>query len=144
MLKSAMKKVYIIEDEMLLRDLLIEAVKLDDSLESVGCACDGKEGLDECLRISPDLVVLDVTLPSLSGVEIARQIKNRNPEIKILFFSGLLTPDLAKVIEELKVEGMVEKSSGYFELGAAIKKVAYGETCFSPGILKTLEEMSSN
>ncbi len=136
-----MQKVYIIEDEVLLRDLVLETLQRQADLEVVGSSGDGREGLEQCLELKPDVVILDVLLPGLNGVEIARKLKDEIPSIKILVFSGNFNLGTIKRVLMTKANGIVEKSAGLTEVEKAIKQVASGQSYYGPAIIERMPEL---
>ncbi len=136
-----MQKVFVIEDEKLLRDLLLEVLRADPTLDIVGSVGDGQVGYTQCLKIKPNMVILDVLLPSLNGVEIASRLKAEMPWIKILIFSAVFKKGLLRKILKCKVNGIVEKSAGLDELDKAIQAVASGQSYFSPYISQLMSEL---
>ena len=82
-----MKTVYILEDETPMREFLISSLELMTELTIVGANGDGKEGYDQCLKLKPDLVILDLILPTMQGTEILKGIKRNIPAIKLKYFT---------------------------------------------------------
>ena len=136
-----MQKVFVIEDEKLLRDLLLEVLRADPTLDIVGSVGDGQEGYTQCLKSKPHMVILDVLLPSLNGIEIASRLKAEMPWIKILIFSAVFKRGILRKILKCKVNGIVEKSAGLDELDKAIQAVASGQSYFSPYISQLMSEL---
>lgn len=126
-----MQKVFVIEDEKLLRDLLMEVLRADPTLDIVGSVGDGQVGYTQCLKLKPHMVILDVLLPSLNGMEIASRLKAEMPWIKILIFSAVFKRGTLRKILKCKVNGIVEKSAGLDELDKAIQAVASGQKIHS-------------
>jgi DNA-binding NarL/FixJ family response regulator len=139
-----MQKVYIIEDEVLLRDLIIDLLKSHANLEIIGSSGDGQKGMNECLKLKPQMVILDVRLPSLNGVEIAQRLKSEFPYIKILMFSGLFNLGIIKRLLMAKVNGIIEKSAGLKEMEKAIGIVLGGQSYFGPTIVAKMPELLSS
>jgi len=80
-----MKTVYIVEDEMPMREFLIVSLKLTTELTVVGSSSEGKAGYDQCLILKPNLVIHDLILSSMQGTEILNGIKNILPYRSNLF-----------------------------------------------------------
>ena len=133
--------VYLIEDEVLLRDLVVETLADFPGLILVGSSGDGRDGLAECLRLKPDVVILDVRLPGLNGVEISQLVRQALPEIRLLVFSGAFNLPTVKRVLMAKVHGILEKSAGLAEMRKAIQAVAEGQTYYGPAILQCLPEL---
>jgi DNA-binding NarL/FixJ family response regulator len=136
-----MQDVYVIEDEVLLRDLVLDLLKSHRDLNVVGSSTDGKEGLKDCLRFRPQLVILDVRLPSLNGVEIAQQLKTEFPAMKILVFSGAFNLGILKRLMVTRVNGIIEKAAGLEEMQKAINAVVSGQSYYSPSIVERMPEL---
>jgi chemotaxis response regulator CheB len=77
-------KVTIIEDHDMTRMGLSFALSNHESIEVLGTASDGLEGVEQALELKPDLVIMDIGLPTIDGIEATRKIKNSMPEIKVL------------------------------------------------------------
>lgn len=136
-----MQKVYIIEDEVLLRDLITDLLSKHRDLEIIGASGDGREGLNACLRLKPHIVILDVRLPGLNGIEIAQRLKSEFPWVKILVFSGMFNLGIIKRVLMAKVNGIIEKSAGLQEMEKAISAVSSGQSYFGPTIVEKMPEL---
>ena len=77
-------KVTIIEDHDMTRMGLAFALSNNESIDVLGSAADGLEGVEQALELKPDLVIMDIGLPTIDGIEATRKIKNAVPEIKVL------------------------------------------------------------
>lgn len=130
-----MKSVYIIEDEDILRTLLSTFFTNSfPDLEVLGMTGDGGEGVEKCLELAPDLVIVDIQLPEVNGLEILHLLKRKFPKIKILIFTGKTSPTTVKIAVKGKADGFINKISGLEELEQAIKAVQNDEQYFSPEI----------
>lgn len=100
----------------------------------VGTALCGKEAVALCRRLKPDLVIMDVVLPDIIGMEAAKQILAAQPEVKILALS--MYPDRRYVIGMLRAGAMgyICKESAFDELAQAIRSVSEGQAYISPAI----------
>lgn len=136
-----MIRAYIIEDEILLRDLIVDLLETRDDIEVIGQSGDGAEGLEACLREKPDIVFLDVRLPSLNGAEVAQRLRKDVPHAKLLVFSGAFSLGVIKRMMLLKVQGIIEKGAGLDEMRRAIDTVFSGQTYFSAGIVEKMPEL---
>lgn len=130
-----MKSVYIIEDEEILRTLLSTFFTNSfPDLEVLGMTGDGGEGVEKCLELAPDLVIVDIQLPEVNGLEILHLLKRKFPKIKILIFTGKTSPTTVKIAVKGNADGFINKISGLEELEQAIKAVQNDEQYFSPEI----------
>ena len=81
----------------------------DESLEVVGEAGDGRAAIDQWAELEPDLIVLDVSMPGLSGIEVARQILAEDPTQPIILFSAYLHPSVIAEAEKAGVRECIDK-----------------------------------
>ena len=100
----------------------------------VGEATDGLEAIELAQRLQPDLIVLDVGLPRLNGIEAARKIRDRSPNSKILFLSENRSWDIAQAALSTGAGGYVVKSDGAGELLRAAKAVFEGDRYISESL----------
>ena len=130
-----MKTAYIIEDEEILRNLLSTffAATFPD-IELLGMTGDGGEGIEQCLELAPDLVIVDLQLPEVNGLEILHLLKEKYPKIKILIFTGKTSPQTVRIAVNGNADGFINKISGLEELEQAIRAAARDEQFFSPEI----------
>ncbi len=130
-----MKTVYIIGDKKILRNLLSTFFATTfPELELLGITGDGSEGVEKCLELAPDLVIVDFQLPEVNGLEILHLLKRKFPDIKILIFTGKTSHQTIKTTVHGQADGFINKISGLEELEKAIRAVEKGEQFFSPEI----------
>jgi DNA-binding NarL/FixJ family response regulator len=122
--------------------LVVEGFRklLASEFEVVGVAADGKALVREALRLRPDVVLVDVSMPLLNGLEAARRIKRDAPEVKILFLT--MHPDLSYLREAFRLgaSGYVLKRSAGKELVRAIREVLRGRTYMAPELTTILQD----
>lgn len=137
-----MKSVYIIEDEEIMRNLLSTFfANTFPELEIAGMTGDGGEGVEQCLQLAPDLVIVDIQLPEVNGLEILHLLKRKFPNVKILVFTGKTSPQTVKIAVRGNADGFVNKISGLEELEKAIRAVEKDEQFFSPEIYDEVVRM---
>src|SRR3981189_1441496 len=104
----------------------------EDEFELIGAADDGVTVVDQARRLSPDAVLLDISMPKLNGFEAARQIKETNDQVKIVFLT--MHASAAYLREAFRSGGCayVLKRSASAELSAAVRTVLDGGTYVSP------------
>jgi DNA-binding NarL/FixJ family response regulator len=110
--------------------ILVESLKklLEGEFDIVGSAGDGRTMIDMALEYQPDVVLLDVTLPVLNGLEAARRLKKRLPRVSIIFLTMNEDRDLAAEALRIGAAGYVLKKSAASELRQAIKAALSGHT----------------
>jgi DNA-binding NarL/FixJ family response regulator len=135
-----MIKVVIVDDQALIRDGLRTMLELDDKITVVGEAGDGGDALDVIQRARPDLVLMDIRMPGLDGLEATRQLLKRPAGPKVLL---LTTYDA----DEYVIEAMRAGASGFLlkdlrkgQLVRAVHQAAAGDLVIDPSITKRLIE----
>jgi DNA-binding NarL/FixJ family response regulator len=120
------------DDHQIVRQGLKVLLKSEPDLQLVGEASDGLEAVRLAERLQPQVLVLDLMMPGLNGLEVARQVTRRSPRTCIVILS--MHSDEAYVVEALRAgaHAYVLKESGAEELVRAIRAVAAGERYFSP------------
>ena len=133
------KKIYIIEDEEAVRISLISIIdELLDGFEVIGFNDNGQHGLKECIILKPDLAIIDIRLPDVNGLEILHVLKKKNPQIKVLIYSGVLNLSTIKHAYRGKADGILEKPSSVEEYMNAITTLLSGDIYYSQNVLEKL------
>lgn len=125
-------RVLIVEDHPVLRGVVRLACEAAPGLEVVGEAAGGLEALAACEALEPDILVLDLSLPDLGGLEVARRLRAGGSGAKILVLTG--RTDDQTVFEAVRagVDGYLEKTAGVRFIAEALERVARGERVFTP------------
>ena len=130
-------RILIADDHALLRHGLATLISLHDDLSVVGEAKDGREAVDLARKLSPDIVIMDLSMPLLDGVEATRRIRESLPATKVLILTTFGTSvDIARAIQS-GASGAFVKDSEDDELIDAIRTVAAGGKAFS-GEIRTM------
>jgi CheY-like chemotaxis protein len=109
------------------RDLVLEKLRENHKLRVIGVASDGLEAVQKAEELQPDLILLDIGLPSLNGIEVARQIRKLSPKSKILFVSQESSADVVQGALGTGAQGYVLKSDAGRELLEGVNAVLRGE-----------------
>lgn len=127
-------RILIADDHGIVRQGLVSVIEKQRDMEIVGQAEDGQTAVELARELSPHVVIMDITMPGLNGVEATRQIVSRNPEIKVVILS--MHPDGRIVREALQAgaSGYVLKSYLLDDLLKAVHAVMQGEAYLSPQI----------
>lgn len=139
-----MKRVLVVEDQTILRDLICRLLESYPDIEILGAIGDGQVALDEIREKKPDIVILDIMLPSLNGVEVLRQLKTTEQKTSVLIFSAFPSKSMVKKVLEAGIEGFVEKDASLSELEVAIEKIVSGQTYFGLRIVDIMREIMVN
>ena len=127
-------RLVIAEDHKILREGLKALVETSAEFEVVGEAGDGIEAIRAAERHSPDLLLLDLSMPRMNGISVIKDIKSRFPEIKIMALTVHDTEEYILETFHSGLDGYCLKDSGASELLTAIRRVLQGDTFLSPSI----------
>ncbi|WP_328604334.1 response regulator transcription factor [Amycolatopsis sp. NBC_00345] len=130
-------RVLVAEDMRVLRDALTALLALEDDLDVVGEAERGDEVLTLLRSRTPDVVVLDIDLPGVDGLTLARQIKLTAADTRILVLSALDRPGVVREALDAGVRGFLPKGVSVDTLISAIRQVDQGGLVISPTLLAT-------
>ncbi|MBX9603983.1 MAG: response regulator transcription factor [Bryobacteraceae bacterium] len=133
-------KILIADDHGIVRRGLRSLLERQNEFEVVGEANDGKEAVDETARLQPDIVVMDIAMPHLNGIDAAQQIMKKRPETSVVLFS--MYADESYLIRALNagVKGYLLKDSADTDLVPAVQAAVQGKSYFSPQISEVLSE----
>ncbi|WP_040250853.1 response regulator transcription factor [Psychroserpens mesophilus] len=129
-----MIRLAIAEDHQSLIDGISLLLEYEDDIAIVGTANDGEELLNIVEKKRPTVVLTDIRMPKLDGIEAARRIKKAHPEIKILSFSMFDQTEAIEQMLQAGASGYILKNSSLTEVLSAIRTVAKGETYFDANI----------
>jgi DNA-binding NarL/FixJ family response regulator len=137
-------KVIVCDDQDIVRDGLELLLKLEADIEVVGIASDGGEAVEMALREKPDLVLMDLKMPVMNGVEATREIKSKCPEVKVLVLTTYGTDDWVFDAIRAGASGYLLKDTSREGVLSAIRGTVEGKTFIDPsGAGKVLSEVSS-
>jgi len=133
-------RILLADDHTVMRSGLRLLLERQHNLQVVGEAADGREAVELAASEKPDVVVMDIAMPHLNGVEAARQIASRSPQTAIAILS--MHSDESYVIRSLKAgaRAYLLKDSAEADLIAAIHAITEGKSFFSPAVRKILKE----
>ena len=115
-----MKKVLICEDEKSVQEYLRDILNKKDC--EIFTAEDGQEAINKAKQINPDLILLDIRMPKLNGLEAAKKIRSFNKNAKLIFITGFESPELSKEEEKYDILNYIAKSSPTQEVLKLIDK----------------------
>lgn len=121
----------LIEDETMFRQLILLTLGKVKDLQVIGEFGMGKPGLDYCLREKPDLLVVDLMLPDLNGMEVAREVRQALPDVKILVITAHPSDRLPADLIALGVNGYVDKTEPIEYVLSAVETVRNGGMFFA-------------
>lgn len=127
-------RVLLADDHAVLRAGLTALLNTQPDIEVVGEAADGEETIRQSLRLSPDLVVMDITMPGVGGLEATQQLKYQNPKIKVLVLTAHEEEEYLYKMLRGGADGYVPKKAADIELLQAIRATYRGEHFIHPSM----------
>jgi len=120
--------VVVVDDHLSIRQMLTRILESDGAFQIIGSAGSGLEGLKLCRKLHPRVLILDLMLPELSGVELLAKLREEEPEIRMLVYSGTLNQSLVLSALRARPHGFVHKEDPLSTLIDALHAVAQGGT----------------
>lgn len=124
-------KIYIVDDHQMLIDGLKALLSGEEGISLVGETVSAKTALKEIPEYRPDIVLTDINMPEMDGIELTRELKKKFPEIKVIALSMFGERETISDMLKAGVSGYILKNTGKQELLKAIEKVANGGVYFS-------------
>ncbi len=134
------QKIVIAEDHTILREGLRSLLSSNEKYEIVGEAEDGRDAIRCVEKLAPDLLLIDLSMPIMNGMEAIRDIKKRHPEIKIIALTVHKTEEYILATLDAGADGYVLKDATHNELLMAISSVLSGKPYLSPGVSEKVIE----
>lgn len=116
--------VYLCDDVAAMRLLLRVVLEVHDDVEIVGEAGDGRTALDDVERLRPDVLVLDISLPELDGLEVLEALATRAPETRVVVFSGFAADQFEAAVLARGAQCYIEKGADIDVVARAVREVA--------------------
>jgi len=128
----------LVDDHMMLRQGVRVMLEAEGDITIVGEADTGRQAVEMTQKLHPDVVVMDISMPNLNGLEATRQITRKSPLSKVIILSAYNDDEYVQYSTEAGAVGYVVKHSDAKELSKAIREVRKGNAFFSPSITKRL------
>ena len=135
--------VLLAEDHMIVREGLRSVLEAEGDIEIVGQAQDGREAVEMTEKLLPDVVIMDIAMPRLNGLEATRQILRIAPATRILILSAHSDDAYVEQVIALGAAGYIIKQTSLLILAKAIREASKGNTFFSPTIAKRLRDQDN-
>lgn len=127
-------RIVLADDHWLMRDEMRRILERQPDLKVVGEAEDGQQALELVERLQPDIVILDIRMPKLNGIEVVRYMKEHAPNIKALMLTAYDDDDYVLALMEAGAQGYLLKTAKADELVDAVRRVISGEIVLHPAI----------
>ena len=127
-------RILLVDDQLLFRKGVAALLSSQPDLSVVGDVRGGKEGVQAALSMDPDMIMMDILQVGVCGLDTVAQIKQRQPQIRVILLTGLRTRDYVRAALGVGADGYVLKDANLDELLMAIRSVAAGKMYLSPEV----------
>ncbi|MBM4431001.1 MAG: response regulator transcription factor [Chloroflexi bacterium] len=133
-------RVLVVDDHTIVRDGICSLLSLVGDIEIVGEASNGKDALEKLAQLAPDVVLMDIAMPLINGLEATRRIRKEFPHCKVLVLTQYDDREQIFSLIEAGARGFITKVAASSELAMGIRAVHRGECFLSPSVAKALVE----
>jgi DNA-binding NarL/FixJ family response regulator len=131
-------RVLVADDQRVVREGLTLMLGLLDGIEAVGAAADGEEALALAASERPDVVLMDLRMPRLDGIEATRRLAASHPEVGVIALTTYADDETVMAALQAGARGYLTKDAGAEQIRAAVEDVAAGEAALDPAVQKHL------
>jgi DNA-binding NarL/FixJ family response regulator len=131
-------RVLVVDDHAILREGIRSLLERQEGISVIGEAGNGKEGLDRVAELQPDIVLMDIAMPEMNGLEATRLIKEKFPDVKVLILTQHDNREYIEPLLQAGASGYVLKRSGGREVVTAIREVHAQGAFLEPGVAREL------
>ena len=133
-------RVLVVDDHTIVRDGICALLALVGDIEVVGEAVNGSEALKMVAQLQPDVVLMDIAMPIMGGLEATRRITKEFPKTKVLVITQHDDKEYVFPVIESGASGLISKAAASSELASGIRSVYQGDSFLSPSVAKLLVE----
>lgn len=137
-------KVMLVDDHVLIREGIRNLLEFDGSIEVIEQASDGFECLDKLKNVTPDIILLDINMPRMNGIEVLEELKLKNISVKVLVLTVHNEVEYLVKAVDVGANGYILKDSGSDELKKAIHDIIEGDSYIQPSLIPTLNSRLIN
>ncbi|MBO5057415.1 MAG: response regulator transcription factor [Lachnospiraceae bacterium] len=137
-------KVMLADDHILLREGIKNLLEFDGSIEVIEQASDGFECLDKLKEAKPDILLLDINMPRMNGIEVLEELKARKDPVKVLILTVHSEVEYLVKAVDIGANGYILKDSGSAELKQAIESIINNDTYIQPSLIPSLNSRLIN
>lgn len=136
-------RIVIADDHLVVREAIRVMLEMEPEFEVVGEASNGLQALELAAQFEPDLVLMDIRMEGMDGVEATRQLRQRHPNMGVLILTGFGDDEVLLNAVEAGAQGFLLKDASADEVKSAILRVVQGESHMTPSLLrKLLDELA--
>ena len=137
-------KVMLVDDHALIREGIKQLLEFDGSIDVIEQAIDGAECLEKIQHVQPDILLLDINMPNVNGIEVLEEIKKKNIPVKVLMLTVHSEVEYLVQAVDIGANGYILKDSGSEELKKAIQSVMDGDSYIQPSLIPSLNSRLVN
>lgn len=139
-----MTTIYIAEDQEMLNSALSAILDLEGDFQITGSATDGQTAVQQIIALKPDVAILDIEMPQMTGLEIAKQLRDIEQNIKLIILTTFARKEYFEAAVSNNVNAYLLKDSPTDRLVETIHQVLKGETIFDPALVSTILSAAKN
>ena len=133
-------RVMIVDDHRVVREGLRMAIEIEEDIDVVGEAGEGREAVEKAQELKPDLVLMDVMMPVMNGIDACQEIRNLMPETRVVMLTASGDEESVTASLVAGAHGYVLKAAGRDELLRALRGVGRGESILDPAVTKIITD----
>jgi two-component system response regulator NreC len=133
-------RVLVVDDHTIVRDGICALLRLAGDIEVVGEAANGREALEMVRKLMPDVMLIDIAMPNMNGLEATRHIRKEFPRVKVLVLTQYDDKEHVFWAIEAGANGFISKTAASSDLASGIRSVHRGDSFLSPSAAKFLVE----
>lgn len=137
-------KVMLVDDHILIREGIKQLLEFDGGIEVIEQASDGLECLEKLKTVKPDILLLDINMPNMNGIEVLEELKKKNSPIKVLILTVHSEVEYLVKAVDIGADGYILKDSGSAELKQAITLIMNDESYIQPSLIPSLNSRLIN
>lgn len=137
-------KVMLVDDHALIREGIKQLLEFDGSIDVIEQASDGAECLEKLQHVLPDILLLDINMPNVNGIEVLEEIKKKNIPVKVLMLTVHSEVEYLVQAVDIGANGYILKDSGSEKLKKAIQSVMEGDSYIQPSLIPSLNSRLVN
>lgn len=137
-------KVMLVDDHALIREGIKQLLEFDGSIDVIEQASDGAECLEKLQHVQPDILLLDINMPNVNGIEVLEEIKKKNIPVKVLMLTVHSEAEYLVQAVDIGANGYILKDSRSEELKKAIQSVMDGDSYIQPSLIPSLNSRLVN
>lgn len=136
-------RIFVADDHTLFRQGLITLLQKSEKIQVVGWAGNGRDTLEMIFQAAPDILIADISMPLLNGLQVARKLKKQMPSLKIILLTMYKSTQYIRAALNLDLGGYVLKEDAFEDLLEAVHQVLQGRRYFSPALEKRVADTNN-